>query len=555
MKFYKILVLIFFLCLWILSVNANTITEKVFQINWYWWDWINNTFVKISQWSAVLIQDNKILTNSHVVIWESNKPIKNLELCISKDFREQPTCKYVLKLLYFDIEKDLALLEIEWEINTKPVIMNNSDLWLWEFIQVYDYPWNWWKTITLTEWKISWFADWMYKIDANMDFGNSGWWWFNKQWELIWIPSIVYEWITSLWYMIPVSTIKTFLSEIKTINYDINEWFRKFVQKKYEILSQKQISNDFFELGDYTKYWLQLESVDFSTDWKFFSYQLISKSQKTITTVKNQYKFDKKMIKAKTEKEYLQNRFKWVSVQDLILWWQDVRLLVMVWEKNEIWEIINPNKICIQILAHNNSFNITIDSTTEQIQNDIKNILLRYFKTIKFIWTSQLSKNIFSNSLYQITPPEDFYITQEISNEYLWVIDLSFSINPNIPNDWLIYAEKRCEYNCLSNTSMEDYINALTNNIIENWFEILDNLIITNTNWVDFWFYKAKLYSLNSYNAVFWTSNADWWSVYEIVISIVLKKTDDNKKIRKIFLDLAKDIKLNWTYPFLTNSN
>ncbi len=77
-------------------------------------------------------------------------------------------------------------------------------------VKVYSYPLNWWNTISYTEWKVSWFEDGLYKIDANIDLWSSWGWVFNSDWELIWIVSFVKTWKSSIWYVIPVWKIKEF---------------------------------------------------------------------------------------------------------------------------------------------------------------------------------------------------------------------------------------------------------------------------------------------------------------------------------------------------------
>jgi hypothetical protein len=58
-----------------------------------------------------LIDHNKILTNAHVVLDEDGEMLNNYSLCISARFTSKPICKTSLKLLSYDMDKDLALLE------------------------------------------------------------------------------------------------------------------------------------------------------------------------------------------------------------------------------------------------------------------------------------------------------------------------------------------------------------------------------------------------------------------------------------------------------------
>ena len=93
---------------------------------------------------------------------------------MSDNFENPPKCQTSLKLLGYDKTNDLALLETIENIPLgTPVKLSPRKLELGEMARVYGYPANGGETITLTEGKVSGLDNGKYKIDANIDAGNS----------------------------------------------------------------------------------------------------------------------------------------------------------------------------------------------------------------------------------------------------------------------------------------------------------------------------------------------------------------------------------------------
>lgn len=109
-----------------------------------------------------------------MVLDDNNMPTGNYNLCISDSFEAIPNCKAGLRLLKYDKTNDLALLEPIGDISLgTPVEGSERKLDLGETAKVYGYPANGGETITLTEGKVSGLDGGHYKIDANIDAGNS----------------------------------------------------------------------------------------------------------------------------------------------------------------------------------------------------------------------------------------------------------------------------------------------------------------------------------------------------------------------------------------------
>lgn len=190
----------------------ESIVQKIYKIESYKWDETNDTYEYLGHGSAVLVGENKIITNAHVILDENNTPAGNYNLCISDEFETAPKCQTSLKLLKYDETNDLALLEPVEKISLgTPVKSPTRKLTLGETVQVYGYPSNGGDTITLTEGKVSGSNNNRYKIDANIDAGNSGGGAFDKDGKFIGIPYIASVGYSTLGYIIPVSVINEFI--------------------------------------------------------------------------------------------------------------------------------------------------------------------------------------------------------------------------------------------------------------------------------------------------------------------------------------------------------
>lgn len=193
------------------DIDTDNINKKIFKIKSYTKDKILDNFIYSSYGSAVLIWEDTLITNAHVILWDNESPGWLYEVCKTQQEDKDPSCFTTASLLYYDQQVDLALLKLPQKVNVHPVHLNKDDQQMWYQANILWYPSNGWGTITLTKWTISWVSKGNYKIDANLDGGNSWWGWFDKDNRLIGIPTYVVQWYTTLWYMIPTSKMLDFL--------------------------------------------------------------------------------------------------------------------------------------------------------------------------------------------------------------------------------------------------------------------------------------------------------------------------------------------------------
>ncbi len=148
-----------------------------------------------------------------MILDSDDVPTGNYNLCISSTFESKPNCKTSLKLISYDKTNDLAILEpVEQVTPGTPLALSSRKLERGETARVYGYPANGGQTITLTEGKVSGFDKNHYKIDANIDAGNSGGGAFDKDGKFIGIPYVASVGYSTLGYIIPVSMIQDFLA-------------------------------------------------------------------------------------------------------------------------------------------------------------------------------------------------------------------------------------------------------------------------------------------------------------------------------------------------------
>jgi hypothetical protein len=199
---------------------------------------------------------------------------------------------YTAKLQRYDHNQDLAILDV-YSITTQDPITLAPSYFSWkltdtnigETIRVYGYPNNGWDTITMTEWKLSGYLDGNYKIDANLDWWNSGGWAYNLKQEFIGIPYAVRSGYTTLWYVIPAQKIQRFIqNKNQWIIY--NTWdtiFIKTLKRDLALQWRRTISNQY---AHWTKFlWFQIISFNANLAWDRLYYTLQSMNKKTFVTL------------------------------------------------------------------------------------------------------------------------------------------------------------------------------------------------------------------------------------------------------------------------------
>ena len=265
-KILSTFIIFIFVFLWNININfADYNWPAVFKIYSYSYKEDINSFFPQWYWSAVYIWNNIIITNAHVVKSYKWNYEGFYSVCETIDFKQNPKCFTDAKLLYVDETKDLAYLKLSKSPQTtKKVEFSDKQLNIWDKIYTYGYPAIWWKTITYTAWKISGYDSWKYKIDASIDSWNSWGWVFDDDWKLVWITSSIISENNTIWYVIPVSDIKNFISKkwnISTFPEISLEKFKNYLNDFYKKYYSDNIDTDFIELKNISKYWFKIVSI------------------------------------------------------------------------------------------------------------------------------------------------------------------------------------------------------------------------------------------------------------------------------------------------------
>ncbi len=243
----------------------TTMMNAVFKIQGYAYDNISDMYVLKQYGSAVLVADNMLLTNAHVVTDNNDAFTLQYEACQTISDQEPPKCFSTLQLMKYDKNSDLALLQIVNPSSNMPdpVTIWSGRLAVGSNISIIGYPANGGQTITTTQWTIAWFENNYYKTDANVDEGNSWWWSFDSAGEFIGIPTFVVNGQTTLWYIIPTDTIKSFLAWSIGTTYKVKyaTAFDKWLKSTYVQQEKTTVDNPLFTTPDYSVLGLNLDLI------------------------------------------------------------------------------------------------------------------------------------------------------------------------------------------------------------------------------------------------------------------------------------------------------
>ncbi len=238
-------------------------SDAIFKIQAYSHDKITDMYVLKQYGSAVLVANNLLLTNAHVVTDDGNAFTLQYEACQTIDDDQSPKCFSTLQLIRYDKDADLALLQIvnPSDDMPEPVIIGSGTLSVGTNIRIIGYPANGGATITTTQGTIAGYESNYYKTDANVDEGNSWWGSFDSAGNFIGIPTFVVNGQTTLGYIIPTDTIKEFLAgdigTSFTVKYSAT--FDKRLQSRYSIQEKGKIDNNLFKTPDFKALWLNLD--------------------------------------------------------------------------------------------------------------------------------------------------------------------------------------------------------------------------------------------------------------------------------------------------------
>lgn len=412
---------------YIFKIKAFSHNEKF----WY--------FREDSIGSAVLIWNNELLTNAHVVLDDNKKPYEYLVACYNENSKNNPDCNYFVSLKYIDIANDLAILKFDefdikiWKYNfIKGVNFYEKEVNIKDDLQVYWYPFIGWDTITFTKWKISWFTpNWDIKTDSLIDWWNSWWWAFIND-KLVWISSYIISNNQSIWYIKSLKHINEFIKNKKKYKVDYNVFvnFKLYYSSIY-------LYKDW--LWTYNKGWLNLEwmikdfklnEIIYSNSFSFLNFYWVDSNKDTYleiisTRIFNRNNFTNKQIvnwisevlfpNLKKECFTIKNKHLWCNVyysSD----WEDY--LKFVW-----FEFLKDNL-----------FITIIDSKKDnwKVNKDLINMYLSIYKKMDFSTLFNSNVNYFGDFNISLIPDYTKILIPVFYNNQDFKVLLLNNKDPNI---------------------------------------------------------------------------------------------------------------------------
>ncbi len=322
--FITILVLCFSFTFFVYGVDNNKFPNSILKINSY--EVINWNYKIDKFWSALVIEPGTILTNAHVVIKKDGTPYINYELCwyIGDDIKI--SCFTTARLLYFDLDKDLAILKFSDDHDFAPINFAEQDMQIWDPITVYWYSLDLPNNIDNSQGKVLGYYDQYVWISADINNWDSGWWAVDGQGNLVGIPTFML--LQDIWwdmkksnYMISSKNALKFIDTRKYSHLDINYYqipnyndFLSYISNK-----QKQQSLWYIKTQDvyflYDLHWFNL--YDTTTNWiGWYTYTLKNRS-KDIEIYINKYTDTNIDVKLADYTKYLGNNYDNLSISDL----------------------------------------------------------------------------------------------------------------------------------------------------------------------------------------------------------------------------------------------
>lgn len=470
------------------TINITNTENNIFKIMSYKHNSKFNTYEQYSFWSSVLLADNELITNAHVLVDENQKMLDSFVACYNENSTSLPDCRFIANVKYIDKDNDLAILSInKKDINEKNVKINwwvnlyNWKLSIQDDIYTYWYPYIWWNTITSTKWKISGFSDnWDVKTDAKIDSWSSWWWAFIWK-ELVWISTYIVSDNDTIWYVKPINKVKDFLKNKDTFSINTKEDsnFLTYYKKIYEYNNWKWVySNNWVTftwfLNDFS---LNYISYDNLTDYLIFSWINSNKDIDVLFYTSHVYNW-----------EDLTNR----ELFDLInnYYYKDITKVCD--NVNSIQD--NKNYKC---MIHDKSKNWDYIKYIWYVRNQDKLYTTLVLSDESNWKDEEYIKQLFS----QIESKISYSPVTKVSNNFIWDIDIS-----GVSNFIQIVSP--------SSSSVYLYDVALlskNNNNIQGSIKIINNQYIKKivNNWT--FNYETYTYLLNST-----ISKKTWKDIYEI---------------------------------------
>lgn len=517
-----------------------------------------NSYVIEQYWSAIYYWGNLVYTNAHVILNNEDEPFGNYRLCKTTNFKEKPVCFSVWELLYYDETNDLAVLkisnpEVEWITES-----TKTSLEIWDVVKVYWYPSNWWDTISYTEWKVSWYEDWYYKVDANFDAWNSWGWVFDLDWNLVWMAVSVNVGYTTMWYIIPLEKINEFIKNkdaysVKEYSEEIDEKFLPYSLLLQQVIWAWEYLNDEIELKNIKKYGFSVDYYSIDDDEKNYKLVLSDENNDVWIFVWNFSFTWKSYLNIDDYYNYLKEDF-----EENISEYDDYSV-------TKIRKLKLQNKETILQFLQTKTGEVYLSLIVWNSKNIYQNIII-YWDNIKnksFLnWLKLILLNLKINSIDNDELNDD---DMQMDNLFIWKQD-NFFIKEYSAWDILVYFwdDIIVENSYTSTSKIKYYDDSSLSSLIRSNFNYLKDYYYYNFVWI------KQTKSWDNYSYVFMKNNiTKWWEedlnekkyyisaiFYDIIddekfYTNTLSFTFDNLESKEIIDDLLYSIKTNsWELPF-----
>lgn len=301
---------------------------SILKINSY--DDINWSYYIDKFGSALVIDKDTIITNAHVITREDGTPYNNYEICWHIKSDKSISCFTTAKVLYLDVQKDLAFLKFSNKYNFIPVVFSDKESKIWDSVNVYGYSFDGFGNITASHGIVSNYYNNYVWLDADIDQWDSGGWVLDSQNKVVGMPTFILLY-NILWdikksnYMTPSKEISKFISYYQSnptalskqySSYYNTSDYNKFIT--YVSNKQKQQSlwhiktTDFYLL--YKGYWFVLFDT---TKWASGYAYVLKNTDQNVEIYLNKYintDLDNRLAEYQTSLDLLYDD---VSIYDL----------------------------------------------------------------------------------------------------------------------------------------------------------------------------------------------------------------------------------------------
>lgn len=114
---------------------------SVLKIRSYVYDSVTHSYTTYAEGSAVVMGPKKIITNAHVILGANDTPTGYYEVCRTISYSSAPQCFMVAKLVSYDTEADLALLEPSIALASGLAVgISGAKITLGSTVNIYGYP-------------------------------------------------------------------------------------------------------------------------------------------------------------------------------------------------------------------------------------------------------------------------------------------------------------------------------------------------------------------------------------------------------------------------------